>query len=89
MPPFRVLPPRPQLIRHDPLLHHVGRVTSDPEDLSRESASPEVDCGCTKAGVLLEEAGEDVVGTPPAEEKSAEEQGGGEAVPKAWNTVAT
>ena len=32
--------------------------------------------------MVLESAGEDVVGAPPAEEESAEEEGGAEAVPE-------
>lgn len=34
-----------------------------------------------------EVGGEEVVGAPPEEEAGAEDQGGGEAVVKAWETV--
>lgn len=87
IPPARILPCRTQLIGHELVLHHVRRVAREPKDLRGESAGPEVDCGRGERGVRCEVACEDFVGAPPECEESAEEEGCGEAMEEAAETV--
>lgn len=77
----------PKRVRHDSLFDNVARIRGDPEDLCGETASPEVDGGSGEAGVVLEGAGEDVVGAPPETEESSEEEGRAEAVVDAADAV--
>src|SRR5579862_7607413 len=50
--PARKSPPLPQLIRHNPLLHNIGRVGRNPENLRREATGPEIDSRGGECGVL-------------------------------------
>jgi len=70
------------------LLDNVGRIASDPENLSGKTAGPEVDCRYGKCSVVCKERSEDVIGTPPKKKEAAEKERCGQAVVKARDTVA-
>ena len=85
--PFSIVQSTTKRISHDPLLHHITRVTRQPEDLCRQASRPEIYRRRTEVAVFLEHACEDIVGAPPEEEEGAEEEGRGQAVVDAWDTV--
>ena len=73
--PPRELPFRPQLIRHDPLLHHIAWIARYPEHLRTEATSKEIDHRSRQTCILVEIVCKKIITPPPEEEKRAEEQG--------------
>ncbi|KAH0207520.1 carrier protein YMC2, partial [Aureobasidium melanogenum] len=63
-----------QIIRHDALLDDIRRITCQPEDLRRQSSSPEVDGRCRHCSVLLEPSRKQIIRTPPEEKEGTEYQ---------------
>ena len=76
-----------QIIRHDTLLDDIRRIAGQPEDLRRQATSPEIDGRCGEGRVVSKSARDDIVRTPPEEEKRAEEQSGSQTMVYAPNAM--